>query len=298
MEGIGALAEQWLQGAARRGELTGTTPHVYGVYLRNFVRFVGEDTPIGQISTRQVEQWAGQRKRDGSEYAPNSKNTRIKPIRAVFEWAMLVGLVEDDPTRTVRPAKLAKRVRKGLDPEDVTRMLYVAGMRDRTIILVGVQLGLRVEEIAAMDVSDWSRRDRMLYVWGKGSKERTIPVAGEMEGALRTWVHLGLGGRRAGPMWPTRHRKRDRLGKERIAAIVKSVAEVADVDATTHTLRHTCGLDMARIGVPMPIIQAWFGHERVDTTGLYAVPGMGDLRRYADARSYLPAGLEVPDIVA
>lgn len=293
---IGPTADKWIRGRRARGSINEKTEYGQRLLLEEFAEFVGPDTPLAAVTTSHFEAWLAQPRRNGREYAKQSINSRSNPVRAFLRWAKDSGLIDVDPAASVDRAKAPKRFPKGLGPDEVTRLLWASGMMDRTMILVGVQLGLRRGEIADMNVEHWDRRDDVLYVIGKGDKERTLPVAGEIAQALDAWISMALGGRRSGPVWPSTYAGHDRLSGEQVGRRVKTVAELAGVNATTHSLRHTCGTDLVRAGAPMPIVQWWLGHESIATTGLYVVPGAAELRTFATARTYLPAGLTVPTV--
>lgn len=291
MHSIESLAEAWIRGRLSRREIQATTAEVHRYWLKDFTEYVGPDTPIDEIAIQHIEDWLTQPKKNGQPYGAQSINNRAMPVRALFAWATRTGRIQINPAAGIQRARTPKRLRKAVAPEAIERMLWVAGMRDRTIILTGVQLGLRRQELHLMNVEHWNRDDRVLYVIGKGDKERVLPVEGEIATALDRWVDMGLGGRRAGPMWALAKGSGDRLSMSQIGQRVRKTAEIAGVKANTHALRHTCASDMAAAGVPAHVIQTWLGHESLNTTAIYMVPLVTELRAVADIRSYLPAAL-------
>lgn len=292
---IAQAVDSWITGRLSRQEINQNTADGYRYATMDFIRFVGPETEVGSIEPTDIERWLARPRLNGRPYTAQSLNTRSNPIRAFFRWAAANRLVEWNPMESVGRAKVGKRLPKGLSENETKRLLYGAGMRDRTIILVGLHLGLRRAEIANMEVPHWDRRDNVLYVVGKGNKERTLPVEGELKAALEFWVAIGLG-RRTGPFWPSNHRNEGQLSVEHVGRVVKRVADEVEVAATTHSLRHTCASDLVRCGAPTPVVQAWLGHENIATTSLYVVSQSSELRRFADLRHYLPEGLEVPTV--
>lgn len=287
---FGALANRWLNNRANRFDPE--TMRIYRMFMSEFAEHVG-DVDVADIDVFDVEEWMAKPKRDGTPYQPNSLNTRMKPIRGFFNWAVDLGLIDRSPARTIGQAAVPDEEPQGLTQDEVTRLLWVSDFRDRTIILVGLHLGLRREEISLMEVQHWTRDDNMFHVKrGKGKKYRVIPVADECQMALETWIDLGLDGRRRGPLWPSVHHSSGRLQKGNISRIVKVRAAQAQVEATAHTLRHTCGTDLSAAGVPQAVIQAWLGHKDIRTTGRYTVPRHYAI--YANVRSYLPTGVDLP----
>lgn len=295
MELLGDTIEEWLAGRIDRQEIGDTTAAAYRRFLDDLVDHIGPATPLQTISQRDLEGWVGMPRKDGRPYDPQARNTRATPMRVFFQWAHDHGIIPRNPAKGIKRAKRGRRHPKGLAADDVARLLWVSDFRTRTIVLIGVHLGLRRAELHAMDLQHWDRRDRLLYVVGKGDKERTLPLGDEVTAAMRIWADLGLGGRRVGPFWPSDQDPAGRLSLGTIGRTVRETAEVAQVDASTHSLRHTCATDLTRAGVPMNVVQAWMGHEDVATTGLYATATASDLRAFAGARSYLPDGLGLPE---
>lgn len=292
---FGALSKQWIDIQLGRQGIGHETARLYRLFLADFEEHIGARTPIGDIQPIHVETWAAGVRKDGQPYKANSRNTRMKPIRGFFEWAVKSRLIDRSPAEDIGQARVGRHLAKGLSRAEVERLLWVADIRDRTIILAGLHLGLRREEIAGMQVTNWDRSDGMFFVVGKNDKERAVPVSEEMGQAMQTWVDLGLGGRRVGPFWPSTRNRAGVLKKDHVARIVKIRAAEAQVEATTHTLRHTCGVDLSDAGVPPAAIQAWLGHESLRTTGIYMVPR--HLQAYANLRHYLPDGLKAPGLL-
>lgn len=285
------LADEWITGRLARREIQPTTAKTLRHWLYDLSDWLGPDYPIESVTLNDIELWLARPRKNGRPYGPQSQRNRAIPIRSFFAWAARTGHIHHDVAAGLQLAKTPKRLRKAIPPDAVARLLWVAGMRDRTILLTGLQLGLRRAEIHGMNVEHWDRTGRLLYVIGKGDKERVLPVEGEMAAALERWVDLGLGGRRAGPMWTTQGAESERLSHSQIGERVRKIAVVAQVAATTHSLRHTCACDMAEAGVPPHVIQEWLGHESLSTTSIYVRARAQELRAVAALREYLPSGL-------
>ncbi len=284
---LNALTSQWINRKLARREISQATANNYRTNVSGFLRSVGDGVNVADVTAEHIERWLTAPKPDGTVYKAQTMNTRRIPIDGFFGWAHQEGIIATNPTDGIGRAKVGLRFPKFLKPADVDRLLWMADGRDRAIILTGLQLGLRRAEIAAMRLEHWDRDNGTLYVVGKGDKERSLPVQGEICEALTRWVDVGLKGARVGPMWPSTVTAGQELTPGRVGDIVGTVAERAGVDATTHRLRHTCGHDMAAAGVPMPIIQVWLGHASVATTTIYVVPGRDELGGWACARQYL-----------
>jgi len=201
--------------------------------------------------------------------------------------AMAFGLRLRQPRRVIQP----------LTAEQVAQ--FWASFRTfRDLAVVGLMLldGLRSCEILVLQLEDLRLADALLHVLGKGRKQRTLPLPGEILGVLQSYLRLerpltnspylfvSLKGRRRGqPMTPAGLRSLFR--HHRLRSEVRS--------ANPHRFRHTFGADMVRAGISLPALQHLMGHSQIHTTLLYVQLAPSDVwREYARAvanRSRLPS---------
>jgi site-specific recombinase XerD len=201
--------------------------------------------------------------------------------------AMAFGLRLRQPRRVIQP----------LTAEQVAQ--FWASFRTfRDLAVVGLMLldGLRSCEILALQLEDMRLADALLHVLGKGRKQRTLPLPGEILEVLQSYLRLerpltnspylfvSLKGRRRGqPMTPAGLRSLFR--HHRLRSEVRT--------ANPHRFRHTFGADMVRAGISLPALQHLMGHSQIHTTLLYVQLAPSDVwREYARAvanRSRLPS---------
>ena len=159
----------------------------------------------------------------------------------------------------------------------------------RDLAVVGLMLldGLRSCEILTLQLEDLKLADAQLHVLGKGQKQRTLPLPGEIMEVLQSYLRLerpltnspslfvALKGRRRGrPMTPAGLRSLFR--HHRMCSQVPT--------ANPHRFRHTFGADMVRAGISLPALQHLMGHSQIHTTMLYVQLAPQDIwREYARA---------------
>jgi integrase/recombinase XerD len=149
------------------------------------------------------------------------------------------------------------------------------GRRDRALMLLMVQTGLRVSELIALRRSD-IHLGAGAYVasHGKGRKDRITPLAKPTVDALRDWLAESPS-KPTDPIFPTRNGKslsRDAIERrltrhQRVAA--PQCPSLNTKHITAHVLRHTAAMRLLEAGVDTTVIALWLGHERVDTTAIY-----------------------------
>jgi integrase/recombinase XerD len=180
------------------------------------------------------------------------------------------------PHRTVAfglRLKQPRRVILPLSAEQVAK--FWASFRTfRDLAVVGLMLldGLRSCEILSLQLEDLKLADALLHVLGKGKKQRTLPLPGEILDVLQSYLRLerplanspclfvSLKGRRRGQPMTT-------AGLRSLFRHHRRSSQVAP--ANPHRFRHTFGADMVRAGISLPALQHLMGHSQIHTTMLY-----------------------------
>lgn len=165
-----------------------------------------------------------------------------------------------------------------------------AGRRDRTLLLVAVQTGLRVSELTGLRrqdvILDTGAHIRCL---GKGRKERCTPLRKETVAAVRVWMRE-LDDNPATPLFPNArggHLSRDGIAyllSKHLTAAVKQCPSLKRKRVTPHVLRHSAAMDMMMHGVDRSVIALWLGHESMETTQMYLHANL-ELKEKALAKS-------------
>jgi site-specific recombinase XerD len=149
------------------------------------------------------------------------------------------------------------------------------GRRDRALLLIAVNTGLRNSELTAL-----RRQDVVLETgphvrcFGKGRKTRCTPLRSDVVGVLKVWLKE-QGGDAGEPAFPSSRGgplsadALQRLVAKHAAAARKCCASFAGKKVTPHTLRHTTAMDLLRRGVDLTVIALWLGHESTATTQIY-----------------------------
>jgi integrase/recombinase XerC len=172
------------------------------------------------------------------------------------------------------------------DPQRETRRDAALLLRDRLIAELLYATGIRVAELVGLDAGDLDRRQRLLRVLGKGSKERSVPFGIPADRALQAWLDLGrpalqtgdsgtalLLGARGGRIDPRTVRR----VVHRLASAVPGAPDVGP-----HGLRHSAATHMVEGGADLRSVQELLGHASLATTQLYTHVSVERLRRTYD----------------
>jgi site-specific recombinase XerD len=179
------------------------------------------------------------------------------------------------------PKRFDKTTVSFLEPTEVDAILTAPdltrweGRRDRALIALAVQTGLRLSELTGTNCGDIKLgAGAHLRCTGKGRKQRCVPLTAPTAAILRVWIQE-RGGLRDDPLFPTRTGRRlsDDAVETRIATY-KAVAtqccpSLGNKKLTPHVLRHTCAMTLLRAGVDVAVIALWLGHADVRSTQPY-----------------------------
>ncbi|MEA5055922.1 MAG: tyrosine-type recombinase/integrase [Propionicimonas sp.] len=158
------------------------------------------------------------------------------------------------------------------------------GRRDRLLLHLGIQTGLRVSEIVSLRVGDIQIGPHsQLECVGKGRRQRIIPLQKNTTRLLTAWL-AELPPEREGPLFPTSSGTmltRAAVGKlvaRHAATAIARCPSIAGKNVTPHTMRHTCAMSLLHAGIDTASIALWLGHANIQTTQIYLHADL-DLKR-------------------
>jgi len=216
--------------------------------------------------------------------SPRTRNARLAAVHSLFRYAAL-RCPEHAETIARVLAIPPKRYDKALvtwltDPELAALLAAPdrttwAGRRDRALILLAAQTGLRISELTGLAIGDIHLgTGAHVSCTGKGRKDRITPLTTGTVAVLRAWI-AERGGHPGQPLFPTRpggRLSRDaiehRLAKHTATAATRCPSLNAKT-VTAHTLRHTAAMRLLHAGTDTSVIALWMGHEQAETTQIY-----------------------------
>ncbi len=227
-------------------------------------------------------------------------NRRLAALSAYSTWAQDQGLLEYNPTESVRSVGVQARAPRWLNRQAQAALLRelellrnasrtptttFRSQRNQAIVLFLLNTGLRIGELCALSIDDMSinaRKGQVLVRQGKGSKQRTVPLNLKIRQVLKIWL-------------TSREEWLERLEMEsdnlfighrdcslQPRSIQKMISKVGDrigLELTPHVLRHTFGKNLVNAGVSLEKVAALLGHSNLNTTRLYVTPGQQDLEK-------------------
>lgn len=220
--------------------------------------------------------------------SPRSQARILSGIRTFYKYLMLDGFVQIDPTELLESPKLGEHIPEVLSVEEVD-MLEAAidlseseGQRNKAIIEVLFSCGLRVSELVNLKMSNLYLDEGYLRIFGKGSKERLVPISRRAIDELHYWfIDRNVMKIKPGEEdYVFLNRRGAHLTRTMILIMIKRLGIAAGIKKTIspHTLRHSFATALLEGGADLRSIQAMLGHEKIGTTEIYTHLDMSHLR--------------------
>lgn len=211
---------------------------------------------------------------------PLSLSRILSGVRSFYHFLVMNGEINDDPTELLEFPQRPQHFPDVLTTDEVDRILSVIdlsqteGQRNRTIIEVLFSCGLRVSELCNLKLSDLYLDEGFLSVFGKGSKQRLVPISDRAIHELRLYFR----DRNLIDIKPgyedyvfVSHLRKKNLSRIMVFHMIKELVELAGIKKTVspHTFRHSFATCLLEGGANLRAIQAMLGHESISTTQIY-----------------------------
>ncbi|MGH8225808.1 MAG: tyrosine recombinase XerC [Gammaproteobacteria bacterium] len=223
--------------------------------------------------------------------AARSLARMLAALRTFVRWGLKAGVFERDPGVGVRAPKLARRLPATLDVDEAAQLMAVdpeaspVACRDRAILELLYSSGLRLAEIASLNVGDLDLAEGLVRVTGKGSKTRIVPVGSRAREALKAWLKVRIALVAPEQMALFVSRRGSRLARRSIEARVAWWARQRGLDRRVypHLLRHAFATHVLESSGDLRAVQELLGHASLATTQVYTHLDFQYLARTYDA---------------
>jgi len=279
----------------------GLSPRTQEAYRRDLDRFAqyaasrGASAPV-DITARMLREYVYHLKDLG--LSPASIRRNVSAVRTYFRFLIGDGIVVRDPSERLETPKRWRTLPDVLTVEEVQKLLAAPTLddpfvfRDRALLELAYGAGLRVSEWITLGVRDLMLDEGLVRVFGKGSKERLVPIGRSAIGAAAIYLRelrprLEKGEGKGVLLLNARGRPLTRMGAWKI---LRGYVERAGITrhVTPHTLRHSFATHLLEGGADLRAVQEMLGHVDIATTQIYTHVDREYLRQVH--RSYHPRG--------
>ncbi|WP_239284895.1 site-specific tyrosine recombinase XerD [Collinsella sp. An2] len=263
----------------------GLSPNTVAAYRRDLTTYCAFLAERGirepdQVTRADVEAFVADRRAGG--YADSSVERALSAAKGFHRFMVREGIATTHPTSTIHLPKKSDRLPDYISIEAARALLEqpfpatAAGARDRAMLEVLYGCGLRVSELVGLDLRDIYLDDEYLRVFGKGSKERLVPIMGSAASALQAYLagprdELAAHARRAAAGSAVFLNKNGgRLSRQTVYAVCERYGSVVGIEGLhPHTLRHSFATHMLAGGADLRVLQEILGHSDISTTQIY-----------------------------
>jgi integrase/recombinase XerD len=230
-----------------------------------------------QVQAEHVRGWVYALRDAG--LAPTSIRRARSAIRTYFAFLIAEGMIDTDPTEHIQAPRVDRKLPDFLTIEETRRLLEAPDpehrlfWRDRAILEVLYASGMRVSELTGLKLTELELDEGIATVFGKGARERLVPIGGPALRALGRYlrdVRPGLEhGKGRGAVFLTV--RGSPMRRESVWRLVRDAARRAGLerDVSPHTLRHTFATHLIEGGADLAAVQELLGHVDISTTEIY-----------------------------
>ena len=305
MRALHETLRQWVQDFGvdlRRRDYAERTIHSYCGGLLLFVAWVETQDDLkmpGDLTTSALERYQmhlmlrpaiQNRRAQARTMTAGGRNTALAQLRTFFRYLKKAGRLLGNPALELENSRKTRRLpRNILSVPEVARLLAIvprhspSGIRDLAVLEVLYSTGVRRAELLGLNLPDLRLSESMLYVMGKGSKERVVPLGKAATEALQRYLKESrpvlVRGNHQALFVSASHG--GRLSVDEIMPLIKNYAKQARIKKKVglHLFRHTCATHLLRGGADLRCIQTLLGHSELSTTAIYTRVDLTDLKK-------------------
>lgn len=231
------------------------------------LRFFG-DIDMNGFNTEKLKEYLIQ---SGEHLKPSSLGHRIRCVKSLFRWSHEEGYILKNPAAKLKEPKLGKRIPKFLSELEIEHLREACqSTMENALFEFMYSTGCRIGEVVKLDRDDIDFRTNSVIVQGKGDKEREV----YFNTRCSIWLKRYLDEREYEDpyLFITDRKPKRRMSIDNLRYIIKRVSNRAGIKKSIHPhqLRHSFATYMINNGAPIDVIQSLLGHEKSETTKIYA----------------------------
>jgi integrase/recombinase XerD len=277
---LAQFVDEYLSILQLERNLSKLTIEAYKNDLNQFFIFLIEKkvTDLNEITGKEIVLFFSLLNRLG--LSDTSTARYFSSLKGFFKFLILSGYIVENPIDKLKSPRIAKKLPEVLNINEIDKILNqpsindVTGIRDRTILEVFYACGLRVSELISMKISDLYLDDEAIRVFGKGSKERVVPIGSSAIKWIRKYLIesrpiLEKKGKSFTSLFLNRRgTKFSRMGLWKMISQYTKLAGI-EKNVHPHTFRHSFATHLLEGGADLRAVQEMLGHADISTTQIY-----------------------------
>ena len=246
--------------------------------LMQYLESINHSKSLTDISQENIENFLAHLYDLG--LSANSQARILSGIKKFYAYLIQEKMIEENPTQLISSPSIGRHIPDILSYEEITSMIenidlsLPFGHRNKAIIEIMYACGLRVSEVTSLKISNIYIKDEFIRIFGKGDKERLIPIS---PSTIKT-LYLYIDGERKFQNINPKHtdtlfinRRGSGLSRQMIFLIIKDLADKAGIKKNIgpHTIRHSFATHLLEGGADLRAVQQMLGHSSISTTEIY-----------------------------
>lgn len=246
--------------------------------FRQFIENEGMCRSINDIRQEDIEAFFAQLFELG--ISATSQARILSGLKSFYRYLIQEKICEENPTELISSPSIGRHLPEVLSFEEIMSMIesidlsQPLGHRNKAIIEVMYGCGLRVSEVISLNISDIFEKDEFIKVFGKGDKERLVPIGRKTLKELMLYVKGERPHQEIKPKFSDKvfiSRRGTSLTRQSVFLLVKGLAEKAGIhkEISPHTFRHSFATHLIEGGADLRAVQQMLGHSNICTTEIY-----------------------------
>ena len=263
------LSEAWKKYQQDK-KIEGYSPLTLKTYCFQYnllLRFFG-NIDMREITTEKLKEYLIQ---EGEHLKASSLGHRVRCIKSIFKWTHEEGHIPKNPAAKLKEPKLGKRIPKFLSDLEIEHLREACHTTmEKALFEFFYSTGCRIGEVVKLNRDDIDFRTNSVIVHGKGDKEREV----YFNKRCSIWLKRYFDERddEESCLFITERRPKRRMSIDNLRYVIKRISNRAGIKKSIHPhqLRHSYATHMMNNGAPLEVIQSLLGHEKSETTKIYA----------------------------
>ena len=255
-------------------------------YLENELEYDIISLDVAEITHNIVRKYLAYLNR--KQFNPNTIARRMASLKSFYRYLLKKAIIKQNPLDLLSTPKIPKKLPKYLDEQEMEKVLQqpllstATGLRDRAIMELLYGAGIRVSELASLDLENLDLAYGYIRVIGKGSRERIVPIGKEAIKALKLYLE------KARPKWTGKrekalfvNQKGGRLSDRSVRTFVQKYCRQAGTREilSPHGFRHSFATHLLDNGADLRVVQELLGHQKISSTQIYTHVSRAKLRK-------------------
>ena len=249
----------------------GLSQNTIDAYRRDLSDFSQEIEDIKSIDRMTISSYV--RSLRERKYAPTSVIRKVASLRGFFKWVTSSGIIDKNPAATLEQPKMPQRLPKVVSVKEIEEMLRNNLTPIEHIVMeLLYSCGLRVSELVNLKLSDIDLSSKYIRCFGKGSKERIIPLGEIAKTAIREYLpqrELLIKKYNLNTKRLLIKENGHYINRQDVYNFIHTQGKVIHKNISPHTLRHSFATHLLENGADLRVVQELLGHSDVSTTQLY-----------------------------